>query len=107
MVTSGPHPSLTFGSPTTSRAESHQVSWRLAQDFGPSVIWPSIYEVSYGTIRHAMKVLRERGLIRTVHGRGTYISDSYATERFSGPSTANTPCRRHHGAQVGPDARPC
>ncbi len=33
------------------------------------------YEVSYGTIRHAMKVLRERGLIRTVHGRGTYISD--------------------------------
>jgi GntR family transcriptional regulator len=32
------------------------------------------YEVAYGTIRHAMAVLRERGLIRTVHGRGTYIN---------------------------------
>jgi GntR family transcriptional regulator len=32
------------------------------------------YGVSYGTVRHAMKVLRERGLIRTIHGRGTYIA---------------------------------
>ena len=32
------------------------------------------YGVSYGTIRRATKVLRERGLIETVHGRGTYIS---------------------------------
>ena len=31
------------------------------------------YEVAYGTIRRAMALLRERGLIRTVHGRGTYI----------------------------------
>ena len=30
------------------------------------------YGVSYGTIRHAMSVLRELGLIRTVHGRGTF-----------------------------------
>lgn len=31
------------------------------------------YEVSYGTIRRAMEVLRERGLITTVHGRGTFV----------------------------------
>jgi DNA-binding GntR family transcriptional regulator len=29
------------------------------------------YRVSYDTMRHAMSVLRELGLIRTVHGRGT------------------------------------
>ena len=32
------------------------------------------YEVSYGTIRRAMQVLRERGLITTIHGRGTFVS---------------------------------
>jgi len=32
------------------------------------------YEVSYGTIRRAMEVLRERGLIATIHGRGTFVS---------------------------------
>jgi GntR family transcriptional regulator len=31
------------------------------------------YGVSYGTMRQAMKVLRERGLIDTIHGRGTFI----------------------------------
>jgi GntR family transcriptional regulator len=32
------------------------------------------YEVSYGTVRSAMRVLRERGLITTIHGRGTFVS---------------------------------
>jgi GntR family transcriptional regulator len=31
------------------------------------------YGVAYTTVRHAMKVLRERGLIITVHGRGTFV----------------------------------
>ncbi|HUY49005.1 MAG TPA: winged helix-turn-helix domain-containing protein [Streptosporangiaceae bacterium] len=31
------------------------------------------YEVSYGSIRRAMKELRERGLIVTIQGRGTFI----------------------------------
>ena len=31
------------------------------------------YEVAYGTVRRAMQVLRERGLIETVHGRGTFV----------------------------------
>ncbi|MGH3294786.1 MAG: GntR family transcriptional regulator, partial [Trebonia sp.] len=31
------------------------------------------YEVAYGTVRRAMAVLRERGLIETIHGRGTFV----------------------------------
>ncbi len=33
------------------------------------------YGTSYVTIRSAMKVLRDRGVIRTVHGRGTFVVD--------------------------------
>jgi GntR family transcriptional regulator len=31
------------------------------------------YGVSYGTVRRAMQVLRDRGLITTIHGRGTFV----------------------------------
>jgi GntR family transcriptional regulator len=31
------------------------------------------YGVARGTTRKAVEVLRERGLVRTVHGRGTYV----------------------------------
>ena len=31
------------------------------------------YEVAYVTVRHAMAILRERGVIITVHGRGTFV----------------------------------
>jgi len=31
------------------------------------------YGVAYGTMRKAMAVLRERGLIETIHGRGTFV----------------------------------
>ena len=34
------------------------------------------YEVSYITVRHAMAVLRERGLIVTIHGHGTFVAAS-------------------------------
>ncbi len=30
------------------------------------------YEVAYTTVRHAMQILRERDVIITVHGRGTF-----------------------------------
>jgi GntR family transcriptional regulator len=33
------------------------------------------YGVAYLTVRRAMKELRERGLIVTVHGKGTYVTD--------------------------------
>lgn len=32
------------------------------------------YGVAYGTVRRAMQVLRERGLIETIHGRGTFVA---------------------------------
>lgn len=32
------------------------------------------YGVAYTTVRHAMAVLRERGIIVTVHGRGTFVN---------------------------------
>jgi len=31
------------------------------------------YEVSYITVRRATAILRERGLIVSIHGRGTFI----------------------------------
>ena len=31
------------------------------------------YEVAYTTVRHAMAVLCDRGIIITVHGRGTFV----------------------------------
>jgi GntR family transcriptional regulator len=33
------------------------------------------YGVAFHTIRSAMKVLRERGLIVSVHGRGTFVQE--------------------------------
>jgi GntR family transcriptional regulator len=35
------------------------------------------YGVAFHTIRNAMKVLRERGMIVSVHGRGTFVRDDY------------------------------
>jgi len=34
----------------------------------------SDYGVAYDTVRRAMALLRERSLIITVHGRGTYVA---------------------------------
>lgn len=33
------------------------------------------YGVAYLTVRRAAQVLRGRGLIETVHGRGTFVAD--------------------------------
>lgn len=32
------------------------------------------YGVAFHTIRGAIRVLRERGLVETVHGRGTFVA---------------------------------
>ena len=32
------------------------------------------YGVAYNSVRRAMELLRERGLILTMHGRGTYVA---------------------------------
>jgi len=34
------------------------------------------YHVAYQTVRHAMKLLRERGLIITRQGRGTFVASA-------------------------------
>ncbi|GAA1070408.1 GntR family transcriptional regulator [Nocardiopsis composta] len=36
------------------------------------------YGVAYMTIRRASKELRERGLIATVHGKGTFVAEAAA-----------------------------
>jgi len=33
------------------------------------------YGVAYNTVRKAMEILRGRGLIVTIHGRGTYVAE--------------------------------
>ncbi len=33
------------------------------------------YEVAFHTVRRAMRVLRDRGLILSIHGKGTYVRD--------------------------------
>jgi GntR family transcriptional regulator len=44
------------------------------------------YEVAYQTVRRSMKVLRERGLIITRQGRGTFVAPA---ARVTGPETAD------------------
>lgn len=36
------------------------------------------YGVAYGTVRRAMEVLRDRRLVVSVHGRGTFVKSSDA-----------------------------
>lgn len=38
------------------------------------------YGVAYMTVRRAAALLRERGLIVTVHGRGTYVAEPQEPE---------------------------
>jgi GntR family transcriptional regulator len=35
----------------------------------------SEYGVAYNTMRSAMQILRDRGLVVTMHGRGTYVAE--------------------------------
>jgi GntR family transcriptional regulator len=46
------------------------------------------YEVAYTTVRHATAVLRERGVIVTVHGRGTFVRRP-KSETHAEPSDSN------------------
>ena len=38
------------------------------------------YRVAYYTIRRAMQELRERGLVESVHGRGTFVRQTLPEE---------------------------
>ena len=43
------------------------------------------YGVAYLTVRRAAPVLRDRGLIETVHGRGTFVADPLPEEAPGAP----------------------
>jgi GntR family transcriptional regulator len=51
-----------------ARILSGEISGRMPSERAMA----EMYGVAYGSIRHAMDVLRGRGLVRTVHGRGTF-----------------------------------
>ncbi|GGT33097.1 GntR family transcriptional regulator [Nonomuraea spiralis] len=42
------------------------------------------YGIARMTVRRAMKELRERGLIRSVHGKGTYVQQPAPPEDADG-----------------------
>lgn len=46
------------------------------------------YGVAYLTVRRAAEVLRERGLIITVHGRGTFVADPVPDKATEQPPQA-------------------
>jgi GntR family transcriptional regulator len=48
---------------------------RPGQKMPPERDLATEYGVAYNTVRKAMKLLRERGLIVTMHGRGTYVAE--------------------------------
>jgi Bacterial regulatory proteins, gntR family len=56
--------------------------WPPAPGVSPGAPLPSIrtlqqtYGVSDGTVKKAVQVLRDEGLVRTVRGRGVYVSPS-------------------------------
>jgi DNA-binding GntR family transcriptional regulator len=47
--------------------------WEPNRRLPPERELAEFYDVSYDTVRRATALLRKRGLIVTVHGRGTFI----------------------------------
>jgi GntR family transcriptional regulator len=77
----------------------------------PERVLMAEFGVSYGTVRHAVKVLRERGLVRTRHGEGNYVKARPAGgEPEPGDAEAGPEARPgagpEPGAEAGPDAGP-
>jgi DNA-binding GntR family transcriptional regulator len=52
------------------RIEADEITEKLPSERGLA----EEYGVAYTTVRHAMEILRERGFIQTVHGRGTFVT---------------------------------
>jgi GntR family transcriptional regulator len=48
--------------------------FRPGQRLPPELAFADEYQVAYHTVRSAMRVLRDRGLIVTIHGGGTYVA---------------------------------
>ncbi|WP_416986080.1 GntR family transcriptional regulator [Streptomyces sp. T028] len=49
------------------------------------------YGVAYLTVRRAAQVLRDRRLIETVHGRGTFVADPLPETPTDGPGGGSGP----------------
>jgi hypothetical protein len=49
-------------------------SWPAGRDFGPSATLLSTMDAATARSATPCKSLRDRALIRTVHGRGTYLA---------------------------------
>jgi GntR family transcriptional regulator len=81
-------PDFTADSPTPVyvRAADYLTALIRSGDLSPGSRLPPERElatnlgVAYDTIRRTTALLRERGLIVTVHGRGTYVSDPLPPE---------------------------
>ena len=54
------------------RIEAGEISHRLPSERDLA----EEYGVAYQTVRHAMKLLRDRGLIITRQGRGTFVASA-------------------------------
>jgi GntR family transcriptional regulator len=54
----------------TARIESGKLTGRMPAERALA----EEYEVSYGTVRRAIAILRDKGLVRSVHGRGTFVA---------------------------------
>jgi len=48
---------------------------RPGQKMPPERDLATEYGVAYNTVRSAIAILRDRGLIVTMHGRGTYVAE--------------------------------
>ena len=54
---------------------------RPGQKMAPERDLAEEYGVAYNTVRKSVELLRERGLIVTMHGRGTYVAERPASTR--------------------------
>jgi GntR family transcriptional regulator len=76
----------------------------LSGEYGPGAVIPSEatlmqqYGVARNTVRLAMTMLREEGLVVTHHGRGTFVRDELPIRRIRSD--------RYHDAVAGPDGTP-
>ena len=73
----------------------------------PERVLMAEFGVSYGTVRHAVKVLRDRGLVRTRHGEGNYVkarpADGDPDPAAEGPEDPDSPESPEGPGGPGPD----
>ena len=72
----------------------------------PERVLMAEFGVSYGTVRHAVKVLRERGLVRTRHGEGNYVKARPAAGEPEPGDAAPGEAGPEGGPQAGPEGGP-